>query len=64
MIQVALEGFLKKHICIQDHCGISSFQPLTNFKKNPNIGGPKCTFETVSRILKFVQVIKLIIAEL
>ena len=48
MKQVALEGFLKKHkdafrTIPRDKMElfvalVSSFQPLTNFTKNPNIG--------------------------
>ena len=45
---VALEGFLKKHRHVSKTIAtakmklfvalVSSFQPLTNFTKNPNIG--------------------------
>ena len=48
MKQVALEGFLKKHKDVSRTIRtaktdlfvalVSSFQLLTNFKKNPNIG--------------------------
>ena len=48
MKQIALEGFLKKHRDVSKTIAtpkmelfvglVSSFQPLTNFKKNPNIG--------------------------
>ena len=48
MKQVALEGFLKKHRDVSMTIAtskmelfvslVSSFQPLTNFTKNPNIG--------------------------
>ena len=48
MKQVALEGFLKKHRGVSRTIVtakmdlfvglVSSFQPLTNFQKSPNIG--------------------------
>ena len=48
MKQIALEGFLKKHQDVSRTIAtakmelfaalVSSFQPLTNFTKNPNIG--------------------------
>ena len=63
MKQIALEGFLKKHRDVSKTIAtakmelfvglVSSFQPLTNFKKNPNIGA-----------VGVLQVIKLGIAEL
>ena len=48
MKEVALEGFLKKHRNVSRTIAtskmelfvalVSSFQPLTNFTKNPNVG--------------------------
>ena len=75
--QVLLEGFLRKHRDASMTIAtskmelfvalLSSFQLLTNFTKNPNIGAMGVlngSSRILQGILKFVLVIKLSIAEL
>ena len=77
MKQVALEGFRIKNRDVSKTIAtskmelfvtlVTNFQPLTNLTKNPqhrHYGSPKCASRILKRILKFVQVIKLSIAEL
>ena len=76
-IFVALEGWLKKYNDVSRTIAtamielfvaiVNTFQLLTNFTKNSSIGAMgvlNAPLEYCKRILKFVQVIKLNIAEL